>query len=894
MSRHPSRRDVYWLDMGSGMLLAFAATAVPIALLSGTAPGIGTAMSVGQAAVLVGALGAVTAWRRTAKRSPHVRRWGAVCSALFAIATASAALLSGTVITDVNRGLAALLFCTVPCLLAGVGLAAILHENGTRCGKFTAAYVLGAVAAGTGVAFYREAAAPAIACAAAMAAVLLSVRWRETAVTRLSVPLLALCIAWFATGPELLGARVPVELWGHVDNMGWPVAKIVIWGSAFAAVIAPLSLIGRAGEEQRAGLARLHLIALFWPAALVALLWGALHAGVEARSGVSGMPPWLWMGLGAVAGGLVVDSWPTGITGLRRALGGGAFGVVAGSALALGVAEWSALASAREVVLTSLLFLAGLLLSMVIPAAARVAINAGPAQGVWLWASAGLVMVSASTFASTLPLGTVASIPTVALGVCLALVPYLAVAEVNVALGSVAGVMLRLGRTTPAQVRQAQERSHFRHSLLMRVLKAGTYVGYVPWWILLGLISIGWHTTRSVFVMGYDFVGDAVGGPLELVFGGVPSSSAQQLTLRERAPIVPLAPVEKWQASRGATHPGREQRRGILVGEILALPFLALMMAMEQTLRLGGATVRWLARRRDPPRRPADPHSEEAALIETIVVDPTPDVVPGPTTTPEAIQKAVLRRRRQDSIWRRWLRLILGNLLGAGLSKWLAADAAVPWDDRVFRMEVIGPRGRRFELLGNLWASNRRCGCVVTVPTLAANVEKAIEVGVTHKEIRALLNNDPAQLKKMLLRAAFDMAVLDLNKGIAGSRTVICQSAREDLLEPHQDRTCDLRQELPGGSYRCRRPLQQDAARGSTTLSACSECNFPEIWERCSNLDLQGTIGVIGEEGRLHRRAHVLCRLTRKTPDTDECQRLECFSPSLVTRVVAVDARRTR
>jgi hypothetical protein len=156
-----------------------------------------------------------------------------------------------------------------------------------------------------------------------------------------------------------------------------------------------------------------------------------------------------------------------------------------------------------------------------------------------------------------------------------------------------------------------------------------------------------------------------------------------------------------------------------------------------------------------------------------------------------------------------------------------------------------------------------------------------------------VLGDDPARLQKMLLRAGFRAAVSDLLVGAMGPRRTTCESPRRDLLEPHQDRQCELRQELPGGARRCRQPMPQDRTRGSTTPSACDDCDLPEIWERCSCLKLEGTVGFFDPDGGLHRRAHTVCRLTGEAVDLANCPRKDCFSPSTITRIIAVDAGRT-
>jgi hypothetical protein len=257
-------------------------------------------------------------------------------------------------------------------------------------------------------------------------------------------------------------------------------------------------------------------------------------------------------------------------------------------------------------------------------------------------------------------------------------------------------------------------------------------------------------------------------------------------------------------------------------------------------------------------------------------------------------REQALRRRSQYPVWAKWLQGSVGRAMALVLGNRLTPDTAEAWDPRTFRCEMIGPRGRRFELTGYLWKSRRRCGCVVTVPILSGRSEKAVEVGIRHRQLRHLVQDDPDQLKRTLLRAAFRMAAWDLNMGLSASRTVVCESPREDLIEPHQDRQCELIESLPGGGHRCRQPLAQDPARGGTSLSACDGCTFPEIWVRCANLDLKGTTGFTDDSGELRRQAFMLCRLTEQMVEFEDCPGRECFSPSLLTRIIPLDYKHTR
>jgi hypothetical protein len=376
------------------------------------------------------------------------------------------------------------------------------------------------------------------------------------------------------------------------------------------------------------------------------------------------------------------------------------------------------------------------------------------------------------------------------------------------------------------------------------------------------------------------------GGLLALALGRQYETTAQVVTVDERAPVIQLAPT-------GEQPPDHEKpsHRESRLGHLMSLPILWVGLG---TQRLGHLLLGGRGARRDTVQRVDEILPESSITTEAIAMGPPPDVVPGPLDSDEIARAEALRRVFQDSFLHRWYRASVGKALARLLGTSLSPDAEEPWDERVFHCEMIGPRGRRFELSGHLWKSRRRCGCVVTVPILSGRSQKAVEVNVRHRQVRQMFEQDPDQLKRIMLRAAFRMAALDLSMGMASSRSVICGSPRDDLLEPHQDRQCELREEVVTGGHRCRAPLSQDAARGGTTLSACEGCNYPEIWQRCASLELKGTTGFTNERDALLRQAHLLCRLDSKVVDPEECLTRDCFSPSLMTRIISLDYRHTR
>jgi hypothetical protein len=702
----------------------------------------------------------------------------------------------------------------------------------------------------------------------------------------------------------------------------------LIWLCATLAVLAPVAFLGGMHRDQSLGLARLHIMALLWAAATALLVWpllaraagwagrgsalsaglGALVGGGHAGGDMPALQALIWIAVGAVIGGMAADAWPLGRVGLNRVCVAG----VAGAAIAL-VLTWAPLGTAHpgstsaalgaglrypEPALVVLLVAAGALLSLALPMVAGIGALVGPVHPVWLWASWGMASFSILGYLSRLGashhagwqawtsvgrlLFSVAGLGAVVLFI-------LVTSEISLAPSRPAEIWRWVKREwglseTSAVSGRGGRVPQGSYPLWLLVLRILTYLGYLPWWMASGLLRAIWSAVYALAAMVVGVISGLVGSLLALILGKPLPTTAQRVVLaQEPAPLVSLARAEDRKPGEGEEE---KAEQGVL-GYYLSLPMLALV-----------AGVAWLAHVR---ARRAEPLVEEEQAAgpetqvetETLGIGPPPDVVPGAAATPEAAREQALRKRLVDPPWRRWLRGV-GASLGTWATEWLAPDAPEPWDERFFRAETIGPRGRRFELVGHLWRSRRRCGCIVTVPILSGRVEKAVEVRSHHRALRELFETDPEQVKKILLRAAFRMAVRDLNAGLVASRTVECESPREDLLEPHQDRYCELREELPGIGYRCRQPLPQDATRGGTTLSACARCNLPEVWERCSNLKLEGTTGFQDDEERLHRRAHLMCRLTEKIVPAEECLSKDCFSPSVITRVIALDHIHTR
>jgi hypothetical protein len=423
-----------------------------------------------------------------------------------------------------------------------------------------------------------------------------------------------------------------------------------------------------------------------------------------------------------------------------------------------------------------------------------------------------------------------------------------------------------------------------RYEGWMAFARGVTYVGYVPWWLAGCVLRTGGRVVVLLVTNISSIAHDVVGGLGELLTDRMPTTTARRVEIRERAPLVELSPARDWRPTEGAKRVV-DERTATSVVDILAWPILVLAYLIDSASKASHKAVRWMRKGGRPQTRP---DFQPASVAETIPLGPAPDVLPGATIAPEELLQRSLLELKRDPAWKRALRLLLGWSLGDAGRRWLAPDAAEPWDARIFRAEVIGPRGRRFELLGRVWRSPRRRGCAVTIPTLPGNVDKRIEVSASHRDIRGLLERDSSSLQNILLRATFRMAIADLMVGAVGRRSVVCDSPREDLLEANQDRQCDLRLKSTSGGYRCRDSMPQDPTQGTTTPTACETCTFPEIWERCGHLKLGGTMGIIDHEGRLHRRAHMVCRLTSLAVQTQECLRKDCFSPVTITRVIEV------
>lgn len=902
-SREPSGLPAR-LDFAGAALLTFSSVRLGALLLRSEGPHANVGVSLAQAGLLAGCLAAACAWRGGSRARQRMQRSAVACGLLFAAASAGAVLFARPVnMTPLPDPLAATLLAGL-CALAGVSLGAILRSNAAWGGRLAAAYVV-AAAAGLGAVRSLDAPSPAMAAltvggAAASGALLLC--WTRSALTgrAVGVLLLAACVTPLAS--ERLGLALPWMPWLQArgswvmpPQLAGQVGRLLIWLPGALAVVVPAAMIAGLGGDQRHGLARLHVIVLFWAAAVATLTRRALHALGETQDPVV-QSPVLWMALGAAAAGMAADSWSIGLSSLSRALASGAAGVAGALALgAIGGDKWHAAAWVGWAVPASL-FATGLLVGLVVPTAARIGLLAGHAHMLWLLACAGLTSVAVWHYLKAAPLASPALLAGV--GVLLAAISCAAASEVRILRNPVAAALQWLRREWQgrqwAEVADIPDRAAEGYPFWLHSLRAFTYLGYAPWWALFGLVRGAWLGVTALWQMVVQILGGVIDGLLGLLFRGARAERlGRRVVLADGTPVVTLTTTDELQVAAGPPSAAPAPRPAVLSG-ILILPTLTLAAIAARINRVYARFLAWLQRRAQAAEKKRAAAAVLQAGIETVVLaEPTEATVARPQDAVTARQVA-LRRRSADSRWRQWMRAFTGGLLGARVREWLAPDIAEPWEDAVFRAEVMTPGQGRFQLWGHLWRSRRRRGCVVTIPVSRAHIEKAVEVGTHHRLVRNLLREDAEQVKKMLLRAAYRTAVSDLLAGRMTSRTIICDSPREDLIAPHQDRLCELREEMPGGGYRCRRPMQQDRTRGATTLAACARCNFPEIFQRCSSLQLEGTIGIVGENGVLRRSAHMVCAVSGTVADIEQCLSKPCFSPCTITEITAVDYGRTR
>ncbi len=884
----------YRLGVPGVALTAFAAVMLPRALLNVSPAMSGTALAITQAALFLGCLVAAYLWRHDPQRAPRIGGHGTAAGALFVVLSVAALIaLPEEVAPGSDFGALGLL--VLASAAAGMAIGSVIFANRSRCGLITAAYVVGAA---SGIALPPADTAAVTAVAASAGGVLLAAAHRR------STPLLVSAVGLAFGIASLVAPALEISLPLLDDHTGpWTISAVTIesagtftlWSAAALILLLPIALLARQPREERSGPARLHAMVILWSAGVSILFWRAMF-------GAAGEVLAAWQGAtlaafvaGAVIGGLAVDASAILIIAARRTFFLGSLGVAGLVALEALSARSGGPGPGQLWSVLGLLGLTGLLTIPAATAMARAGGLLGAQHAVWLWACAGATGASSFVLISRASPAAMAAPRTLGLGIGLALLATLPAHNIFGLRGALARTMQWFGAewggterfATPLRLRLR------RYSPWMMALQAITYLGYAPWWVLSCALRLVW-TLAGAFVKTLIELMGGLRRSLDRVLPGRPKEApGQTIDIRYGAPLVELSPIQERRLPQAKDVQDTRPHGAVAVVDLLSLPILALTYLLDQLAKALGLAIKQFGRG-ESELEGRETVSVEEARPETVMLEPPPDVVPGSATSDQELLAKSMPRRSQDHTWRRWLRVTFGFLLGTAVREWLAADIARPWDDRVFRAEIIGPRGRRFELLGYLWESPKRCGCVVTVPTLPGNVEKAVEVYSRHPEARPLLDSEPERLQKVLLRAGFRTAIADLNSGSMGNRTVACASPRIDLLEPHQDRQCDVRQELPDGGYRCRQPMPQDGTRGATNPSACESCGFPEIWQRCSSLKLEGTVGFFDHEGTLHRRAHSVCRLTGSPADVENCLRLECFSPSTITRIIATQPGRTR
>lgn len=831
----------------------------------------GTAILLCQAALLGGCLGGAYVWREEPTRSPRV---GAQASAVSSVAALLATVILATQLLGDISPAWALSLCLALSLCAGAGIGAGFLGFSNRAGVLTAAYVLG-LAAGASAPQRPDALAVGVGAAGAGAAALAVSYWHVLPLTLSlgglgagAAALVGLRLGWWPAPPPLTAVASADSL---LVPAVWALTGLLVAVAGAMAAEAP-------SKDPRAPL-RLLFMGSLWAGGLALLLWRELGWGQSLLLGDARLAALVLAG-GVVVGEASLDAWLPGPAKLRRAAVLGVVGVVALFLLEALTRRNAALGPAQLIWVLVLLGGAGATAGLMVPAAAASGALARPSYSPWIWgtgAAAALLTWAVLELNQPAAGGELATA-----GFALTLLALLARHEVVLSRESWEAGLAWLRREWGRESDVALPRSHYPG--WMSFARAVTYAGYVPWWLAGGVLRIVTHALTLLMSNLAEIVRDVLGSLAELFSERTPTTTAQRVEIQDHAPLVELSPTLQWRSPEGAKRLV-DERTATSVVDLLALPIIALAYLLEGASKASSGAIRWITGRRGTRARPP---VQLESVAETIPLGPAPDVLPGATITPEELLQRSLLDLKRDPAWKQALRAVLGWSLPEGVRNWLAPDLAEPWDARVFRTEVIGPRGRRFELLGRVWRSPRRRGCVVTIPTLPGNVDKRVEVSVSHRDIRELLARDSATVRSVLLRAAFRLAIADLMVGAVGQRSIVCDSPREDLLEPNQDRQCDLRLTSTGGGYRCRDSLPQDATQGTTTPAACETCTFPEVWERCRDLKLEGTIGVIDHEGRLHRRAHMICRLTGSAVEADQCLTQECFSPITITRVIEV------
>jgi hypothetical protein len=886
-------------DVASPFYAAFGLSAVALVAFSMVVLGCrlyprghaGATISWGQGGVFAGLLLGAALWPRLRGRRSAVGRMGSVFAVLFALAAAGEVFVHPDPTAAATPSAAFAAYLAAAGVLAGLALAGA-YAGSLRPGTFVCVYLIGGIGAWAAVrgGSYPDDVTFALLGAAVPAALgssLLSALYGRTV---LRVASLAVLIASaLPVGFDRIGLRLP-NLWEISAQHASPSAAAdLMWaqviGTAALALLASSAFITGRHREEVLGLTRLHLMALLSGVASAILIWTILPSATSLR-------PVAWLAVSAFAGLVGADAWPVGRLSLDRAV----LGILAAAAACM-VLVWLPSSTASpylNVVAVALFATVGLFLSLQFPTVAHTGMLVGPVHSLWLCASAALAATSVVGYLAQAPTAVlIRGLPSAAMGAIPALL-FAAVAS-----------DIRLPHAWPTQARgwlrrewQAREVDGQAvvtaitvapvadYSLWLRSLRLLTYLGYAPWWAVIGLLRGIWSALRMLVSTLVGIITGLTGGLLALALSRPHETTAQVVTVDERAPVIQLSPV-------GERRPdgGKPQHRESRLGHLLSLPILWVATGAQ---RLGNRLFRGRREPQETVLRVDETVPESEIITETIAVGPPPDVIPGPLDSDEIARAEALRRVFQNSFLHRWYRGSVGKVLARLRGTSLGPDAEEAWDERVFRCEMIGPRGRRFELSGHLWKSRRRCGCVVTVPILSGRSQKAVEVSTRHRQVRQMFEQDPDQLKRIMLRAAFRMAALDLSMGLASSRSVVCESPQDDLLEPHQDRQCELREEVLTGGHRCHMPLAQDAARGGTTLSACEGCNYPELWQRCASLDLKGTTGFNDDQDTLFRQAHLLCRLDGQVVDPEECPTRDCFSPSLMTRIISLDYKHTR
>jgi hypothetical protein len=253
--------------------------------------------------------------------------------------------------------------------------------------------------------------------------------------------------------------------------------------------------------------------------------------------------------------------------------------------------------------------------------------------------------------------------------------------------------------------------------------------------------------------------------------------------------------------------------------------------------------------------------------------------------------------RRGYRLGRRAAEIVFSVLLPRAFVKKADPDVPARWNEREYRLAVETRTNLQYQLTGELWTSGRECFCLINVQSDRWRVAKRFFVSRQYVQDHAALGRNHEEIQNMLLRAGFRTVVVNLQAGRFTSQPVDLEHKSHKSLEASRHRWCEFRTSASslgmGGAYICDVAYPRDPCRGATTVEACSGCNVPELWERCSNLVISGTAGT-HQDDRFWRSGHFSCsEQGGGILNPRQCLCKPCFVPSVVKQIIWADPGRT-